>query len=292
MVSESKARPGDRRLLENLKLGSAPGRGRRERVRQLGRLVSYLALSCLGFALAACSSEESIPGFESSSDDSSERYFRRFLPFENRWRTASELPKKPQLKPKVILWETTGYAPDAQATEEQRQAAADLLAKCAQAAREHGWEDYDKGLADGYEVIPKDRNHFGKREYIFDDRVLDCDRPEFLMYYKTPLGRELTGFMFYTRTPLEHGPQIGGPLTLWHYHVWRQTACLVGGMLPVGIPATDGRCPEGHVPTHRSPEMLHIWFVDHPLGPYATSMRLPTSVLEEHLAGREEAEGQ
>ena len=67
------------------------------------------------------------------------------------------------------------------------------------------------------------------------------------------------------------GPQPGGPLTLWHYHVWSFRSCLLRGLLVVGLPDESGSCERG-VPTHRSPEMLHIWLVDHPLGPFSTSM--------------------
>ena len=35
----------------------------------------------------------------------------------------------------------------------------------------------------------------------------------------------------------------------------------------------------GELVGHESPEMLHVWFVDHTEGPYATSMRLPPEVL-------------
>lgn len=250
--------------------------------RPLSLRISSAVVLSLGL-LGACSSGESTTASESSSEGTPERLFRRFLPFENRWRSAAELPSRPQRKPKVTLWEVTQYAPGTKPTDQQSMAAADLTTRCLRAAQEHGWEDYETGLADGYELIPKDHNHFGKREYVFDDSILDCDRPEFLMYYATPHGRRLTGFMFYAGAPRAHGPQIGGPLTVWHYHVWRHLVCLAGGMLPVGLAAEDGRCPEGHSPTHRSPEMLHVWFVDHPLGPYATSMQLPPKVLEEHL---------
>lgn len=65
------------------------------------------------------------------------------------------------------------------------------------------------------------------------------------------------------------GPQVGGPLTLWHYHVWFRPKCLRGGLLSTG----EGRngCRDGE-PSHRSPEMLHLWFLDHPMGRFATTM--------------------
>ena len=46
------------------------------------------------------------------------------------------------------------------------------------------------------------------------------DRPEFLMYRDTPSGKLLMGFMFFTRTLEERGPQPGGSLAPWHFHPW------------------------------------------------------------------------
>ena len=128
-------------------------------------------------------------------------------------------------------------------------------------------------LADGYRLMFEDNRHYEKREYIFDDRVLDPEHPEFLMYYGTPSGKQLAGFMFYARTHDSRGPQIGGNITLWHYHVWSTRMCLLHGMLSVDVADEGGRCARG-APSHRSPEMIHVWLFDHPQGRFATSMHL------------------
>ena len=86
------------------------------------RGISTAVILFLG--LLACSCGESVPTH--SQDEGSGHYFRRFVPFEDRWRRAWELPKKPQLKPKVVLWEVSEYDPETQATDEQHKAAADL----------------------------------------------------------------------------------------------------------------------------------------------------------------------
>ena len=101
-----------------------------------------------------------------------------------------------------------------------------------------------------------------------------CDKPEFLMYYDTPEGKGLAGLMFYVNKPRDWGPQIGGPLPLWHYHVWAPIQCLRGEMLLVGTADEQGRCEQG-LPMQRSPEMLHVWFIDRPKGPFTSSMYLP-----------------
>jgi len=162
-------------------------------------------------------------------------------------------------------------------TPEQQKWADDFVGRCWDSARRHGWFDFSAAAADGYQLQWGDREHYVKRSFVFDDRILDPDRPEFLMYRDTPRGKLLVGFMFFTRSLDEHGPQPGGSLTPWHFHPWgRRGYCAEGGILPVSRPDDRGRCDRGeHV--ERSAEMLHVWFVDHPLGPYADAMLFPDS---------------
>ena len=78
--------------------------------------------------------------------------------------------------------------------------------------------------------------------------------------------------------PMEvEGQQIGGPLTVWHYHLWSGPTCIVKGRIGMGR-AKKGKCKEGE-PSQKSPEMLHVWFVDHPDGRFASGMSLPEEVL-------------
>ena len=159
----------------------------------------------------------------------------------------------------------------------QRQWADDFVRRSWDSARRHGWLDFEKAKADGFEPLWSDREHYQKREFIFDDHILDPDRPEFLMYRDTSRGKLLVGFMYFTRSLEEHGPMPGGSLASWHYHPWNGRGyCAEGGILPVSRPNDRGRCPKGeHV--SRSAEMLHVWFVDHPLGPFADAMLFPDS---------------
>jgi hypothetical protein len=209
-----------------------------------------------------------------------DRWARRFLPFDPEWRRESEIPSAPQRYPRMVMWEVSSYPPGATPSPEQKRAADDLVARCRAAAAAHGWRDYEKGIADGFHpprgsdgsVNPHDHHH-RNHAYLLDDRVLDCDRPEYLMYHPGADGtKELVGFMFFARTPTERGPQIGGPLTVWHFHKWSIAQCMVDGIIDVGW-ALDGRCEKG-VPSHRSAEMLHVWLIDRPNGPFSTSMRM------------------
>ena len=92
--------------------------------------------------------------------------------------------------------------------------------------------------------------------------------------------------MFYVQEALAHGPQVGGRLTNWHFHVWSKPRCFVRGLHAVDIPNRHGDCKIGE-PLSRSPEMLHVWLLDHPDGRFATTMWLTREQLEDTLVKRE-----
>ncbi|MDE0911868.1 MAG: hypothetical protein OSB60_15510 [Myxococcota bacterium] len=221
----------------------------------------------------------------------SDRWARRVVPFEQTWRRESQIPKKPQKSPKMVLWELSELEPGTTPSAEQEAWAKDFVEACYRAALENGWYDFKKGLGDGYQLMFQDRRHYENREFILDDRVLDAQRPEFLMYYGTPKGKRLSGFMFYVDKPLARGPQPGGNLSIWHYHVWKRALCLRNGLTSVGISDESGGCKEG-TPSHRSPEMLHVWLIDHPEGAFTTSMMIePTlfaSLVDQRMKDRPE----
>jgi hypothetical protein len=208
-----------------------------------------------------------------------DRYAHRFLPFDPEWKRESEIPAGPQRYPLMVMWEVSNYPPGSAPTPEQQRAADDLIERCRAAAVAHGWQDPAKGVADGFlrprdsdgKLIPDDHHHRNDAN-MRDDRILDCDRPEYLMYHPTSDGMyELAGFMFFARTPTERGPQVGGPLTVWHFHKWRIAQCMVDDLFDVGW-AIEGRCETG-VPSHRSAEMLHVWLIDRPGGPFSSNMQ-------------------
>ena len=104
------------------------------------------------------------------------------------------------------------------------------------------------------------------------------------MYHNGKKGKVLTGFMYLVSQRRDAGPQVGGPLTIWHYHVWSKPHCMREGLISEGVIGPKGGCAAG-IPMNRSPEMLHVWFVDHPKGPFATQMNLPREVIEALDAG-------
>lgn len=202
------------------------------------------------------------------------------------WHPLSQGTRAPEKLPGMVMYEVTVWPVEQPPTPEQQRAADDLVRRCRESATRHAWSDFERATADGFEPIPGDPTHFANRQYLFDEAQLDPDRPEVLMFAKTNRGRKLVGFMFYARSPEEHGEQIGGPLTLWHYHVWPHGACLDRGMIPVGRPGEGGTCASGEF-GHRSPEMLHVWLIDHPQGLFSTQMTLPRKLLKKLLHAEE-----
>jgi uncharacterized membrane protein len=162
-------------------------------------------------------------------------------------------------------------------TQPEREWADEFVRRSMASAQRQGWFDLDKAKADGYERQWSDGEHWVNRRYLFDEAILDPERPEFLMYSESPDGQPpvLTGFMYYTRALEERGPTPAGNLAQWHYHPWPGRGyCAERGLLVVSRPDEDGRCPVGER-VDRSAEMLHVWFVEHPLGPFADVMVFP-----------------
>jgi len=77
------------------------------------------------------------------------------------------------------------------------------------------------------------------------------------------------------------GPDIGGPLTLWHAH---SNLCF-NARTNIIDAFTDaaGNCPAGSF-NSGTPEMLHVWVVDNPNGPFSTDMN-PAALVKLLQAG-------
>ncbi len=160
----------------------------------------------------------------------------------------------------------------AKVTAEQRQWTLDFYERSLKAALDNGWFDFDTAMAQGFQADPVNRTHFPNPEYMFDDRVLDPEKPEWLVYHDSPDGKVLMALMFFTRELLDEGPTPAGPLALWHYHPYWQPRCAIEEIWTVGKPDESGECAEGELVT-RTPEMFHVWFIDHPLSRY-TEMKI------------------
>ena len=158
-------------------------------------------------------------------------------------------------------------------TDKEVQWTEDFYARSLQAALKNNWFDYEHTIANtGFQVDRVNRTHFPNLEYMFDGIILDPERPEWLVYHDTPQGKMLMALMFFTNELEEVGPTPGGPLALWHYHPYQKIRCAVNELWTIGSADDKGQCAEGE-PVTRTPEMLHVWFIEHPLGRF-TEMKI------------------
>jgi hypothetical protein len=151
-----------------------------------------------------------------------------------------------------------------------QQRAADTLAKQTASAMAR-FADLDAALAAGYRVPGVQASgtdvHLEHKEYGKDGRTLDPQRPEMLVYSIMDGRATLLGVVYVMEIAGKAAPQPGGPLTGWHAH----NICI--SLLPpgLGIVSPFAGCPALSV-NLTSPEMMHVWVVDNPAGPYAEGL--------------------
>ncbi len=112
------------------------------------------------------------------------------------------------------------------------------------------YHDVNVAVAAGYRPLgfePNGINHYMNKAYLDDGRTIDPDRPESILYGRNKDGSLYpVGVMYMTGSVAERGPRLGGCLTPWHRH---------------GFPFAR--------PGEASVEMMHVWTVAVPGGPYA-----------------------
>jgi hypothetical protein len=160
----------------------------------------------------------------------------------------------------------------------QRRAAAELVAAVRAATARY--RDVAVALADGYRPDRRGDGldvHFENEERADDGAVLDPSRPEQLVYARAGDRTALLGVVFRMPRGDQRGPQIGGASTTWHSH----NIC-VGALPPgFGVVTPYGTCPFLTAEV-TLPEMIHVWVVDSPAGPFADS--LPKEAAQRALA--------
>ncbi len=125
-------------------------------------------------------------------------------------------------------------------------------------------------IAAGY-VLPSGAHgtdvHMENPAFKTDGRTLDPERPETLVYAIEGGRATLLGVVFVMEQAGVAAPQPGGPITRWHAH----NICVT--LLPpgFGIVSPFGSCPALAL-TITSPEMMHVWVVDNPAGPFAEGL--------------------
>lgn len=165
----------------------------------------------------------------------------------------------------VIMRPGGGHHP----TPEQAKAAQELAAKTARAMAR--FADLKAALAAGYQIPGVQATgtdvHLENKEYGKDGRTLDPQRPEMLVYSIMDGRATLLGVVYVMEVAGTPAPQPGGPVTGWHAH----NICV--SLLPpgLGIVSPFGGCPALSV-NLTSPEMMHVWIVDNPAGPYADGL--------------------
>ncbi len=119
--------------------------------------------------------------------------------------------------------------------------------------------------------------HYVNQAYLTDADVLKPSHVQSLIYYNSPHGPILIGAMYIMPRLGMPGPEVGGSLTVWHDHdnlcFDRTTGAIVAFAHDASSDSNDksGTCPAGS--SNRStPEMLHVWLIDNPEGPFGSDM--------------------
>jgi hypothetical protein len=121
--------------------------------------------------------------------------------------------------------------------------------------------------------------HYVNRSYMVDADVLDPNHVQSLIYFNAKNGPQLIGAMYIMPNRGEDGPDIGGPLTVWHQHsniCFDNVSGIAVAFVHQGDDAFDtndksGACPKGST-NKTTPLMLHVWLIDNPDGPFASTM--------------------
>lgn len=180
-------------------------------------------------------------------------------------------------------YEVTKY-PNSKPTSQQIENAWNLYNGTFESAKDNNWFEFSEAKKDGYKL--KDPIHYVNEKFVYDQEHLNTDKPEFLIYHSDPENpgkKILTGAMYFVNNLSHNGSQVGGPLTIWHYHKSQENRqnCLLNNTLVVkkgSFLKDDGdNCP--YQISNRTPQMLHVWLIDHPEGQFATRMDLNESTI-------------
>jgi hypothetical protein len=155
------------------------------------------------------------------------------------------------------------------ATPEEREAAARLLAQTRLSIARY--QDSAVAMAAGFEAGPvsdaEPLLHFQNKANA--NVTLDPNRPQALVYARTPHGLRLVGAMFQMPQVGQWGPDPGGPLTQWHQH---EGICFSPFGFEFSFATPFWTCPVGST-NITTPPMLHVWIVDNGKnGPFSADL--------------------
>ena len=91
--------------------------------------------------------DRDVPPTARSEAGAPDRWIHRYVPKrlehyrpeDDRWRPESEVPRGRVTEKGMVVWEVSEYPPGSTPTPEQAAAAEDLVERCYEAARRHGW---------------------------------------------------------------------------------------------------------------------------------------------------------
>ncbi len=108
--------------------------------------------------------------------------------------------------------------------------------------------------------------HYLNAANMNDDRLLDPDYPESLVFDTSVTPKKLVAAMFMMDSghTLADVPELGGKLTQWHVH---DNLCFAGPRV-AGLTDAEGNCGAGLRKGDATP-MIHVWIESHPCGPFA-----------------------
>lgn len=108
--------------------------------------------------------------------------------------------------------------------------------------------------------------HYLNAANMNDDKILDPDFPESLVYDTTVTPKRLAAAMFMLNPgdTLADVPELGGKLTQWHVH---DNLCFSGARV-AGLTDPEGNCAPGLTKGAVTP-MIHVWIEPHVCGPFA-----------------------
>ena len=159
----------------------------------------------------------------------------------------------------------------------QLEAAARLYAQTKAAVDRY--RDLRAAIAAGYTPMePTDLEivHYVNRAYLTVEDILQPQHVQSLIYYNTPKGPVLIGAMYIMPSWGTPGPGIGGALTPWHHHdglCVDKTGMVVAGAGSAFFDRSSWSrsCPPGTTKWD-TPDMLHVWLIDNPNGPFDSDM--------------------
>ena len=150
-------------------------------------------------------------------------------------------------------------------TEAQERAAAELAEATTEGIAKY--HDLRAAERNGYRAAQPLRGlavHFENKAYQSDGRILDPRRPEQLVYAIENGRAALLGAVYQMQKAGAAGPAVGGPITRWHAH----NVCVTITPPGFGVVSPFGTCPSLTL-TVTTPEMMHVWTLEQPAGPYA-----------------------